>query len=104
MVNANAPKALEQLVKIPGPQGFMDLLAGVKKWGNVDPSAASQWFQNNKSGLDAAPRDSVAMAFYQLALDAREPEGAEQWAGEISNAELKKRALERLPKKVTSAK
>jgi hypothetical protein len=99
MVNADAPKALGELVKIPGSQGFMDLLAGVKKWGNVDPSAASQWFQTTKSGLNEAQRDSVAMAFYQLSLDSGEPEGAERWAGEIANAELKKRALERLASK-----
>jgi hypothetical protein len=105
MVNADAPKALQQLAKVPGRQGFLDLLAGVKKWGNVDPSAASQWYQTSASGLSEVQRDSVVMAFYQLALDSGEPEGAERWAGEINNTELKKQAIQRLPKnKATSAK
>ncbi|QJE96799.1 hypothetical protein [Luteolibacter luteus] len=104
MVNADAPKALQQLAKVPGRQGFLDLLAGVKKWGNMDPSAAAQWFQTSRNGLNQTQRDSVAMAFYQLALDAGEPEGAEQWAGEISNAQLKQEAVKRLPKKASSEK
>jgi hypothetical protein len=104
MVDSDAPKALSLIVQVTGDVGTMDLFFGLKKWGGIDSNSANHWFLENRGKLTDPQRDAAATAFYQLALDYHEPEGAEQWANLIVDPKLKKQALSKLPKSEKSSK
>jgi hypothetical protein len=98
MVNANAPKAMGMLTKKSDSQGIVDLTVGIEKWGRVDPVQAAEWYESQRGSLTPVQGDGMALAFYRLSLSAGDTESAKRWAAEISNKELRQRALGKVTK------
>lgn len=97
MIGSDAPKALAQIALVPEEKGTGDLQIAIKKWGIVDSVAANSWFQANKTQLSDKQRDGAAVAFFQLALDFQETDGAKAWASQIADPVLRELALKKLP-------
>jgi hypothetical protein len=100
MVDEDADKALGRVTaRGSDKQGHVDLYVGLKKWGQTDTTAANRWFAEHKAGMDQVQLDASARAFFELALTYGEPDGAEQWAQQVSNQRLKDLLLAKLPSK-----
>lgn len=96
MVETDAKKAVEFLTGGEGEQGAWDLLRGIRKWTAIDPTATNDWYQANKASLSDIQRDAAVEAFYDLARQYGEVEGAASWANQIGDPEKKKTLLRQL--------
>lgn len=94
MVGSDAPEALDLISGVQNREGSIALFNGLEKYGSMDPVAANQWYLANQSTLAPEQRDFAAMAFFNLALKAREMDGAKAWMEQIHDPQAKKWATE----------
>lgn len=89
MVFIDASRALNQIVASKGEAANYDLSLGLTEWARYHPKAANDWYQNQRWKLTQVQQDSAAKSFAMLALSFKELQGAESWADQIQDADLR---------------
>ena len=89
MVVNNPSQALQDIVANKNVNAAFDLYTGLNRWTALDPSAASKWYEINKTELSPEQSDYAAKAFAKSAIEVSEQDGAEQWASKITNQRLR---------------
>lgn len=96
MVTENPPEALTRIAASTGEAASYDLRLGLTTWAKSSPQAANEWYEAQRARLTQPQQDAAAEAFAALALEYRELDGAETWANQISNQEIRKSVLEKI--------
>ncbi len=96
VISADAPRALEKIVSSKSDQSLGNLYDGFQLWASKEPNVAYEWYSDKKSQLTADQRDMTAKSFADLALNHGELSGAESWALQIENLEVREEILRKI--------
>lgn len=89
MLEADAPKAISEVLDNQNPAKASDIKAAVESWVGFDSKGAADWFQQSRATLSPQDRDAVAAAFATYAGNLSEFSGAREWAAQIQDPLLK---------------
>lgn len=97
MVERDAAKALSQIARAESAHSTAALATAAEQWlTNEGAAKVNEWYLSNSDHLIPAHRDAFAERFFMTALTFGERDGAQQWADQIINPQLKAECLSRL--------
>jgi hypothetical protein len=103
MIVSDAPKTLDKFLNEldesqieSNPEQAKDLLSAISSLNKQDAQAAANWYKKSRAGLTSKQQTLVSMSFMKEALDANELDGAKQWAEQVSDPEVRAKALKML--------
>ncbi len=94
LVERDAPKALAEISA--NESATTELAQAITVWGKNSPQKANEWYINERVNLTQAQQDASASAFANLALDYFEHSGAETWANQINDPEIRDALLAKI--------
>lgn len=98
MVIEDANKTISRLLEDKDKLNYSDINTAISGWATMDSGGLSTWYESNQSRLDARQRDSVAAALSSAAMESSEFESAKQWAGKITDPNLRNEKLKLIGK------
>lgn len=99
MVRSNSSLAMNQILESGGVQKTNDIHAAIRAWTAMDSKGASDWFRANRANLSSENSNKIASAFATEAMNSAELEGAQLWAGQITDAQLRAETLAAISQK-----
>jgi hypothetical protein len=104
MVLSDGPQALSKILESSGNHRADDLRKAIGSWNEADPSAAANWYSQNRSGLNPDDQGAVASTFAREAMISSEFEGARQWAELINDPKLRAETLKAIEGRIAASK